>query len=100
MKRSVNTVAAIGLSFGAIFGLAGTFVTQPHLRNSSWAIDAVGLIVAAALLIVKFLRAGNDFAAAEFLVFALGESVMLSGTAAPDLAGSVPAFAAGTALWS
>jgi hypothetical protein len=37
--------------------------------------------------------------AAGFLVFAIGESVMLSGTAA-GLVGSVPAFAAGTALWA
>jgi hypothetical protein len=99
MKRSANTVAAVGLSLGAIFGLAGTFATQPHLRSSAWAIDGVGLIVAAALLTVKFLKAENDFVAAGFLVFAIGEAVMLSGTAA-DLAGSVPAFAAGTALWS
>jgi hypothetical protein len=32
-------------------------------------------------------------------VYAIGESVMLSGTAA-TLEASVPAFAAGTALWS
>jgi hypothetical protein len=37
--------------------------------------------------------------AGGFLVFAIGESVMLSGTAA-GLAGSVPSFAAGTALWA
>jgi len=34
-----------------------------------------------------------------FLVFAIGEGVILSGTAA-NLAESVPAFAAGTALWA
>jgi hypothetical protein len=35
----------------------------------------------------------------DFFVFALGESVMLLGTAT-TLAGSVPSFAAGAALWS
>src|SRR5207244_1265029 len=44
-------------------------------------------------------RKGNDFVAAGFLVFAIGEGVMLSGTAA-TLAESVPSFAADTALWS
>jgi hypothetical protein len=37
--------------------------------------------------------------AAGYLVFAIGEGVILSGTAA-GAAGSVPAFAAGTALWA
>jgi hypothetical protein len=55
--------------------------------------------VATALLSLKFFRKGNDFVAAGFLVFAIGEAAMLSGTAA-GLAGSVPAFAAGTALWA
>ena len=97
--KRLNIVAAIGLAFGAIFGLAGTIVTQANLQATLWAIDSVGLIMAAALLTVKFLKRGNDFVAAGFLVFAIGESVMLSGTAA-GLAGSVPAFAAGTALWA
>ena len=97
--RKLNIVAAVGLAFGAVFGLAGTVVTQPHLQATLWAIDSVGLVIAAALLTVKFLRKGCDCAAAGFLVFAIGESVMLSGTAA-GLVGSVPAFAAGTALWA
>jgi hypothetical protein len=99
MKRPVNLVASIGLLFGAVFGVAGTVVAQPNLRSAFWAIDAVGLVVATALLALKFFRAGNDFVAAGFLVFAIGEGVMLSGTAS-SLEGSVPAFAAGTALWS
>ena len=55
--------------------------------------------MATALLTVKFFRKGNDFVAAGFLVFAIGESVMLSGTAT-GLVGSIPSFAAGTALWT
>ena len=97
--RKLNIVAAVGLGFGAVFGLAGTVVTQPYLQATLWAIDSVGLVIAAALLTVKFLRKGCDCVAAGFLVFAIGESVMLSGTAA-GLVGSVPAFAAGTALWA
>ena len=55
--------------------------------------------MAASLLALRFIRKGNDYVAAGFLVFAIGEGVMLSGTAAP-LTESVPSFAAGTALWS
>jgi hypothetical protein len=79
--------------------MAGTMVDQPNLRNTSWGIDSTGLVVAATLLTLKFFRKGNDIVGAGFLVFAIGEGVMLSGTAA-GLAGSVPAFAAGTALWA
>lgn len=48
---------------------------------------------------MKFLRRGNDCVAAGFLVFAIGESLLVSGTAA-GLAGSVPSFAGGVALWA
>jgi hypothetical protein len=48
---------------------------------------------------VKFLKQGQDCLAAGFLVFVVGESLLLSGTAA-GLAGSVPSFAGGVALWA
>jgi hypothetical protein len=99
MKSPTNIVAAIGLALGAVFGLVGTVVTQQNLRAAFWGIDSVGLVVATALLALRFFRKGKDCVAAGFLVFAIGEGVMLSGTAA-TLAESVPAFAAGTALWS
>jgi hypothetical protein len=97
--KPLNTVAAIGLGLGAIFGLIGTVVSDQTVRAASWAIDSVGLVVATSLLAVKFFHKGRDFAAAGFLTFAIGEAVMLSGTASA-LEASVPAFAAGTALWS
>ncbi len=99
MKNPLNVVAAIGLALGGVFGLIGTIVTEQNLRAAAWGIDGIGLVVATALLALKFFRKGNDFIAAGFLVFAIGEGVMLSGTAA-TLVESVPAFAAGTALWS
>jgi hypothetical protein len=97
--KGLNVAAAIGLAVGAVFGLAGTLVTQPNLRSTSWGIDGAALVMATSLLTLKFFREGNDIVAAGFLVFAIGEGVMLSGTAA-SLAGSVPSFAAGTALWA
>jgi hypothetical protein len=96
---SPNIVAAIGLAVAVIFGLAGTFVTNPGVQNTLWEIDSVGFVMATALLTLKYFRQGNDIVAAGFLVFAIGEGVLLSGTAA-GLVGGVPAFAAGTALWA
>jgi hypothetical protein len=81
-ERVINRIAALGLLVGAAFGLAGTFVGSPHLQASLWAIDSVGLVVATTLLALKFFRAGADVVAGGFLVFAIGEGVLLSGTAA------------------
>ena len=97
--RTLDYIAAGGLLVGAVFGLAGTFVASPTLQASLWAIDSVALVVATSLLALRYFRAGVDTIAAGFLVFAIGEGVLLSGTAAGPTA-SVPAFAAGTALWA
>jgi hypothetical protein len=97
--RHLDLIAAAGLAAGAVFGLAGTLVSQSSVRQVLWAVDGVGLIVATALLTVRFLRRGEDCVAAGFLVFAVGESLLVSGTAA-GLAGSVPSFAGGVALWA
>lgn len=95
----LDITAAIGLTFGGVFGLAGTFVEAAALRQIFWAIDGVGLVVATALLTVKFARKANDCVAAGFLEFVAGESLLLSGTAA-DLQASVPPYACGIAVWS
>jgi hypothetical protein len=98
-EQALDRIAASGLLVGAGFGLAGTLVKSPHLQASLWAIDSVGLVIASSLLALKYVRAGEDVVAGGFLVFAIGEGVLLSGTAAGP-SGSVPAFAAGTALWA
>ena len=84
---------------GAVFGLAGTFTTSAHVQASLWAIDSVALVIATSLLALRYFRIGADIVAGGFLVFAIGEGVLLSGTAAGPTA-SVPAFAAGIALWA
>jgi len=99
MDGALNRIAAVGLVVGAAFGLAGTMVRSPQLQASLWAIDSVGLVIGTTLLALKYLRAGADVVAAGFLIFAIGEAVLLSGTAAGPSA-SVPAFAAGSALWA
>ena len=100
MHRSVNVVAIIGLALGSVFGLAGAAVTQ-RIKSQAflWAIDSAGLVMATALLALKYFLSRNDIVAGGFLVFAIGEGVLLSGTAAGP-AGSIPSFAAGTTLWA
>jgi hypothetical protein len=97
--RALDRIAALGLLVGAAFGLAGTLVASPQVQACLWAIDSVGLVVATSLLAIRYFRTGADIVAGGFLVFAIGEGVLLSGTAAGPI-GSVPAFAAGTALWA
>lgn len=95
----LSRIAAAGLCVGAVFGLLGTLIESPTRQAGFWAIDGVALVVATSLLAVKYFRAGIDLVAAGFLVFAIGEGVLLSGTAAGPQ-GSVPALAAGVALWA
>lgn len=98
-ERSLNLLACVGLGLGAVFGMAGTFVSDENLRSLFWGIDGAGLVMAAALLTLKYFRRGNDIVAAGFLVFAIGEGLLIGGLGA-GLEGGIPAFAAGTALWA
>ena len=99
MQYPIDKIAAVGRAVGGALGLAGAATTQPNLQAILWAIDSAALVIATSLLTTKYFRKGNDLVAAGFMVFAIGEAVLLSGTAAGP-AGSVPAFAAGTALWA
>lgn len=99
MKNPLKVVAVVGLALGGVFGLAGSFVGEPHLRSIFWTIDGVGLVVATAILALRYFRSGSDAFAAGFLVFAIGEGIMLSGVAQP-LDAMVPSFCGGIALWA
>ena len=98
-QRPNDVIAIIGLILGATLGIGGTLVTSDSLRQIFWTIDGVGVVVATSLLAVRSFRSGDDIAAAGFLVFALGETLLVSGTAA-GLRASVPSFGGGVALWS
>src|SRR5215475_1278067 len=99
MHRTINIIAAAGLALGGALGMAGAMVTQQNVQAILWAIDGSGLVMAAALLATKYFRAEKDVVASGFLVFAIGEGLILLSAPAAGLAGSIPAFAAGTALW-
>ena len=99
MKTSVKAIVLAGLALGAALGMAGTFVTADNLRAVLWAVDGTALVAATALMALWQFGKGNEVVAAGFVVYAIGEAVMLGGTSMA-LEASVPAFAAGTALWS
>jgi hypothetical protein len=77
MRNPLKVIATVGLVLGGVFGIAGTVLTPP-LQAILWAIDGAGLVMATALLTIKYFRTGNDVVAGGFLVFAIGEGVLLS----------------------
>ena len=97
MRNPLKVIATVGLVLGGVFGIAGTILTPP-LQAILWAIDGAGLVMATALLTIKYFRTGNDVVAGGFLVFAIGQGVLLSSAAA-DPESSIPSFAAGITLW-
>lgn len=99
MRNPLKIVAVTGLVLGGALGMLGTLVASQNVRAVSWAIDSTSLVVAACLLALMYFRKGEECTAAGFLVYAIGEAVMLGGTAG-SLEASVPSFAAGTALWA
>jgi len=98
-EKLTKTIAAIGLFTGGIFGIIGSFVSSASFRGLAWGVDGVALILASALLNVHNFRKGFDTLAAGFLIFAIGESLILSCNAA-DLNENISSFGAGTSLWA
>jgi hypothetical protein len=90
MPNPLKVIATAGLVLG------GVSMVAPPLQAILWAIDGAGLVMATVLLTIKCFRTGNDVVA--FLVFAIGEGLLLSSAAA-DPESSIPSFAAGITLW-
>jgi len=89
----------MGLLTGCVLGMIGSVVTSDIARNILWAVDSCGLILAAALLTIYFLKKGHDMVAAGFLIFAIAESIVFFSCAG-DLSENIPAFGVGTCLWA
>jgi hypothetical protein len=98
-NRDVTALASVGLAVGGVMGLAGTFAPSASLRGLAWGIDGLALIMASALLAILHFRKGQDFVASGFLLFAIGQGLIVSG-AAMELAASTPSFGAGCGLWA
>lgn len=92
-------IAAVGLVIGAALGLAGAFAPSASLRGLAWGLDGIALVMATAFLTIHHVRRGNDLIAGAFLIFAVGQGLVLSG-AAMELAASAPSFGAGAGLWA
>jgi hypothetical protein len=97
--RTPRLIVAGGLVVGAVLGMAGTFVPSASLRGLLWGLDGAALVVATALLAIHHVRRGDDVVAAGFLVFVVGEALVLAASAM-DLGASGPMFGAGVALWA
>jgi hypothetical protein len=98
-EKRLRIVASVGLAIGGLLGLAGTLAPSASLRGLAWGVDGVGLVTASAILTIWFYRNGHDLIAAGFLVFLVGQGLILSG-AAMDLVASAPSFGAGISLWA
>ena len=97
--KLLRVLASIGLGVGGALGMAGTFAPSDSLRGVVWGIDGIALVMACSLLTLRFFRMGQEIVAAGFLVFAIGESLLVSG-AAMDLVQSAPSFGGGVGLWT
>jgi hypothetical protein len=97
--RSLRVIASVGLTVGGTLGMAGTFATSASLRGLAWGIDGIALVTACALLMLHYFKLGQEVVAAGFLVFGIGESLLVS-SAAMDLARSTPSFGGGVGLWA
>jgi hypothetical protein len=51
------------------------------MRALAWGVDGIALVTAGAVLLVYHLRQGHDTIASGFLVFTVGQSLVVSGAA-------------------
>lgn len=87
-----------GLLVGVVLGMAGNVPPQGWLQTVLFAVSSVGLVVAAALLVLQEARRGADLAAAGFGIFAVAEIIIWVGGGTTGPAGEAP-FAAATLFY-
>lgn len=98
-EKALKIVAAFCLGLGGLLGLAGSFAPTDTLRGLAWGIDGISLVIATSILVIHFYRKGEDIMASGFLVFTIGQGLIVSG-AAMSLTESSPFFGAGAGLWA
>jgi hypothetical protein len=98
-QRSLKSIACVGLGLGGLLGMAGSFAPSDALRGLAWGVDGVSLVIASAVLSLLFHRKGEDMVAAGYIVFAVGQGLVVSGSGM-SLAASAPSFGAGAGLWA
>lgn len=97
-KNRLVVVASVSLVIGAILGLVGSF-SPSTVRGIFWGLDGTALVLGSALLAVHHIKLGNEQLAAGFLVFLVGQTLVVSGLAM-ELTRSSATFAAGAGLWA
>jgi len=97
-NMSLNILAAGGLAIGAIFGIIGSLITAETTSGFLYEISSLGMTMGCVLLGIKHFRNGTDLVAAGFILLALAEGVMTTGTVLGPVGGQ-PAFGAGMALY-
>jgi len=98
-EKEIVRIASVGLLIGCVLGMAGSMVPSATFRNVAWATGSAGIILAGALLAMRFFRNGRDGAAAGFLTLAIGEAIVFS-SCATNLDENISSFGAGTFLWA
>jgi hypothetical protein len=98
-EQMSRLISSGGLVVGSVLGMVGTFVPSASVRGLLWGLDGIALVVATALLTIHYYRRGKDVVSAGFLVFVVGQALILS-SAAMDLTASGSVFGAGAGLWA
>jgi len=98
-EKKIVSTAVGGLLVGCVLGMAGSIVPSSTFRNVAWATGSAGIILAGALLAMRFFRNGRDGAAAGFLTLVIGEAVVFS-SCATNLDDNISSFGAGIFLWA
>ncbi|QUN07380.1 hypothetical protein KDN34_08280 [Shewanella yunxiaonensis] len=97
-EKKLSIIAAICLVIGGVLGIIGSFVS-PSFRGIAWGVDGTSLVIASALLSVHYIKHRNQHLAAAFLIFLVGQTLVVSGSAM-KLSESSPLFASGAGLWA
>jgi len=97
-RAQPRVLVSSALVLGALLGLAGSFAPA-SARGVLWGLDGTLLVVGSAMLCIEHAGRGNSTASAGFLVYVVGQALILS-CSAMDLDATVPFFAAGSALWA
>jgi len=89
---------AIGFLLGAVLGFGGSMVEAGStMQKCMWEISSLGLIMAAILYARTPIMSGDIFASSGFVILAIAEAIMSSGTLVGEA--SQATFGAGTGLY-
>jgi hypothetical protein len=97
-QNRLDLFAAVCLVVGGILGMVGSFAPAA-VRGIAWGLDGTALVLGTAILAVHHIKRGHEQLAAGFLVFVVGQTLVVSGSAM-ELSASSPIFGAGAGLWA